>query len=320
MRQPARVNSTSADQNSGANAASRSTSAEEHRRAEREPRRPGPAPEPRHHQRRARGPDAHPAHERAVAPGLLAQHVTGEHRQHGDEGEAEHAEGGDERHERPRPAIPEDVADALEQRRQRRHPGPLGRVRRPASAPARRSPRGSSGAFAKKQAASPTVAMRPPAIAGPITRARLNALDPSAMAFIRSSRPTISATSDCRVGTSNADSVPKKSARTPTHATVMWPSSVSTPSASASSSIPHWSEQDQPPLVHPVRDHAAVEGEEQDRQRPEGRHQSHQEGRVGELEHQPPLRYRLDPGAAERHELAEKEEAEIAVAEGRCQR
>ena len=41
-----------------------------------------------------------------------------------------------------------------------------------------------------------------------MTRATLKALELRAMAFIRSSRPTISLTSDCRVGTSNAESRP----------------------------------------------------------------------------------------------------------------
>jgi hypothetical protein len=43
---------------------------------------------------------------------------------------------------------------------------------------------------------------------GPMTRATLNALELRAMAFIRSSRPTISLTMAWRVGTSNAESSP----------------------------------------------------------------------------------------------------------------
>ena len=41
-----------------------------------------------------------------------------------------------------------------------------------------------------------------------MTRATLNALELRAMAFIRSSRPTISLTSACRAGTSKAERSP----------------------------------------------------------------------------------------------------------------
>ena len=57
----------------------------------------------------------------------------------------------------------------------------------------------------------------PPASAGPKTRARLKALDPNAMAFIRSSRSTSSARNDCRVGTSKALSSPEERREPMTH-------------------------------------------------------------------------------------------------------
>jgi hypothetical protein len=78
-------------------------------------------------------------------------------------------------------------------------------------------------------------------------------------------------------------------------------------------------EQHQPALVHPVGHHAAVEGEQQDRQRAERRHQPDGERRIGELEHQPSLRHHLHPGSAERDELAEEEEPEVAVTKRRCE-
>ena len=52
------------------------------------------------------------------------------------------------------------------------------------------------------------LATRIPATEGPITRALLNIDEFSAMAFIKSSRPTISTRNDCRAGTSNALTTP----------------------------------------------------------------------------------------------------------------
>ena len=93
-------------------------------------------------------------------------------------------------------------------------------------------------ALRKKQAAIPTAAITPPAITGPITRDTLNAEELSAIAFITSAFPTRSITNAWRVGTSNATSSPKKAASAITHGTVISPKCVSTPSDSASSSIP----------------------------------------------------------------------------------
>ena len=53
-----------------------------------------------------------------------------------------------------------------------------------------------------------------PAIAGPTMRAPLNIDEFSAMAFIRSSRPTISTMNACRAGISNALTTPSNAART----------------------------------------------------------------------------------------------------------
>ena len=88
------------------------------------------------------------------------------------------------------------------------------------------------------------------------------------------------------------------------------------PRVSASSSMPASGAGSEPAvLVHPVGHHAAVEGEQQDRQRAERRHQPDGERRVGELEHQPPLGHRLDPGPAQGDELADEEQPEVAVPE-----
>ena len=51
-------------------------------------------------------------------------------------------------------------------------------------------------AFKRKQPVSPNAAMVSPAIIGPMTRERLNCIELSEIAFIRSSRPTRSRKSD----------------------------------------------------------------------------------------------------------------------------
>src|SRR6185436_2119947 len=75
-------------------------------------------------------------------------------------------------------------------------------------------------------------------------------------------------------------------------------------------------QEDQAALVHPIGDDAAVEGEQQNRKRAHGRHQAHGEGGVGELQDQPSLSDRLNPGSKNPDELTEKKQPEIAVAGG----
>ncbi len=58
----------------------------------------------------------------------------------------------------------------------------------------------------------PITPIKMPAIAGPKTRAPLNSDEFSAMAFIRSSLPTISTTKLCRVGMSKASVIPSSNA------------------------------------------------------------------------------------------------------------
>jgi len=69
----------------------------------------------------------------------------------------------------------------------------------------------------------PFVPINTPAIAGPITRAALNSDEFSAIAFIRSSLPTISTMNDCRMGMSNALAMPRIVARTRTCQTAITP-------------------------------------------------------------------------------------------------
>src|SRR6266404_5732404 len=68
-------------------------------------------------------------------------------------------------------------------------------------------------AFAAKHQPSPILATRIPATAGPTTRAPLNIEEFSAMAFIRSSLPTMSIRKDCRPGISKAFTTPSRPAR-----------------------------------------------------------------------------------------------------------
>ena len=75
-------------------------------------------------------------------------------------------------------------------------------------------------------------------------------------------------------------------------------------------------QQDGPPPVHSVGQDPAVEGEEENRQRAESRDQPDGEGGVGELEDEPTLRHRLNPGAAEGDELAGEKEPKVAMAGG----
>ncbi len=53
-----------------------------------------------------------------------------------------------------------------------------------------------------------------PPTAGPAATAALNIVEFRAIAFVKSSRPTISITKDCRAGTSKAFTTPSENART----------------------------------------------------------------------------------------------------------
>jgi len=66
-------------------------------------------------------------------------------------------------------------------------------------------------------------------------------------------------------------------------------------------------QQDEPALVYPVGDYAAVEREQEDGERPQCRDQPDGKSRVGELQYQPSLGNDLHPGAAEGNELAGEE-------------
>ena len=94
--------------------------------------------------------------------------------------------------------------------------------------------------FSRKHQPSPTAATSRPAIAGPTTRAPLTIEELSAIALLRSSRPTISTTNDWRAGMSKALTMPRQVARTKTCHTRTWPLRVSTASVSGSNIEIDW--------------------------------------------------------------------------------
>ena len=88
--------------------------------------------------------------------------------------------------------------------------------------------------FRRKHHASPTAATSTPAIAGPRTRAVFIIEAFNAMAFMRSSRPTISTTKECLTGISKALTTPSNIDRTTISHTWMRLENVSTASGNAS--------------------------------------------------------------------------------------
>ena len=96
-------------------------------------------------------------------------------------------------------------------------------------------------ALSTKQGATPTLPTTSPASIGPKIRVMLKLEELSAMAFMRSSFPTISTMNACRMGTSKAAEVPWTRARAMTQWTVTWPVSVSSARARASASMKDWS-------------------------------------------------------------------------------
>ena len=92
----------------------------------------------------------------------------------------------------------------------------------------------------KKAIPSPSVATTTPASEGPRIRARLNREEFKAMAFPRSSGPTISTTKACRAGTSSIWRAASPIANPHTCQAWMWPLQVSQASRKACSIIRDW--------------------------------------------------------------------------------
>ena len=72
---------------------------------------------------------------------------------------------------------------------------------------------------------------------------------------------------------------------------------------------------DEAVLVGAIDEHAGVEREQQHAERAQRGDQTDVEGRIRQLEDQPPLRDVLHPGADEGHALSEEEKPEVAVGE-----
>ena len=92
MRHPAPVNSARADQKPGAAAAAAEQHAEDGERSDDAASAPRPPAARRHTDRAGGRAQADGRDQGAVAVGIEAEHVAGEHRHHGQEGRAEHAE------------------------------------------------------------------------------------------------------------------------------------------------------------------------------------------------------------------------------------
>ena len=75
--------------------------------------------------------------------------------------------------------------------------------------------------FRRKHNPSPMAATITPPIAGPTVRVKLNIIALKAIAWRKSSRPTMSTVKDCRVGTSIAVMMPSASASTMMIGTLM---------------------------------------------------------------------------------------------------
>ena len=116
-----------------------------------------------------------------------------------------------------------------------------------------------------------------------------------------------------RVGTSKAESSPKKTASPMTQWTVTRSRWVRIPSSQRLDQHHGLQDQHEPVLVHPVGDHAAVQGESRIGSEPSAVTSPTANARVGELQHQPPLGHHLDPGPAEGHELADEEQPEVPM-------
>ena len=158
--------------------------------------------------------DADARHQGAVARRIAVQQVAREGRQQRQIGRAEAAT-------RPRPAsarcgcgVGEGVAIAVRDFAQR-----ISRSRAADAAGSAISNRlvstaPNDTAFSAKHTPSPTIAISAPASDGPITRARLNIIELSAMAWRKSSRPTMSSVIAWRDGMSNALMRPRPNAST----------------------------------------------------------------------------------------------------------
>ena len=169
---------------------------------------------------------------------------------------------------------------------------------------------------APKQAAVPKAASVAPASSGPNTRARLNWIEFSAIAFGRSFFSTSDGTSDWYAGPPNACAEPgdeRQRQDVPDADDV--PGDTSAASVNAVAICTYCDAEQQVAAIVAVGDDAADQRQQQDRQLAEEVVEAEVERRFGELEDEPALRDLLHPGADRRGEGAEPQDAEIPVGE-----
>ena len=150
---------------------------------------------------------------------------------------------------------------------------------------------------------SPIAATITPPIAGPTVRVKLNIIALKAIAWRRSSRPTMSTVKDCRVGTSIAVMMPSAKAQQDDDRDVdvarehHHGQDRRLDHAQAARDHEHFSP------VRPVGDHPGKRRDEEDRRLRHERHQAQQERRLRQPIHQPAQRHGLDPAADQRDHL-----------------
>ncbi len=152
-------------------------------------------------------------------------------------------------------------------------------------------------------------------MAGPATRAPLNIEELSAIAFNKSSRPTISIRKDCRAGTSNAFTVPSSVARQIISHTRMRPPECPALQRVNASSIEATCVRDQPlagAANGPPRVPARGDSRKMGIWLTKPKHSKQRRG-AGQPINQPRLRNRLHPRAYQRDNLTAKEELKITV-------
>ena len=170
--------------------------------------------------------------------------------------------------------------------------------------------------LAAKHQPSPIFATRIPAMAGPMTRAPLNIEEFSAMAFIRSSLPTMSTRKDWRPGMSKAFTTPSRAASTKMCQTWTRPVSVSAGQNAGEDHGSGLGGDHQALAIDAVGGNASERSYEEDRNLAGKADAAQQQGGFRHAVDEPGLGYGLHPGADERDELSAEEELKIAVAEG----
>ena len=155
-----------------------------------------------------------------------------------------------------------------------------------------------------------------PPPAGPIMRAAAATVELIEIARGSASRSTSSETNVWRVGTSIARARPRPSASTQTRGSVAWCVRAAMPRMNASADWLRLRAEQELALVGAVGERAGPRAEEEDGQRLQ-RDRDPERGAGGrELQDEPRLGHRLEPGAGDRDQLPGEVEAVVPGAEG----